>query len=362
MSTMQRVSGLVSKDIANYITNQQTWGGILYNVKAYGAKGDGSTNDTAAIQAAIDAAIAQGVQDIYFPPGNYVASGLTNTEQVNFVGDGAKFVGTTYAIFNDGMQLKKARLGKGQQSGNIFISTEGTHKEIADIDSVALHVVSGSRTDFANGSVEFPRVWGINTIVAKHEHFTNSYVVGLEVSMVNNTTNTAGVIGVLSSYVGQANGARAAFESTGNIAGWTNGLMIDAVKPTGTGIRLDDSIPAVFGGAAGGGMSVGIDLSPVTAFTNGAILLGNGHSISSRDDVGGITSILFTNAALTGLRVAGTSGNLVIQDKTGVTNYLRAGVDATNSIEIRVNGALKRVEVGSTDSGGVGYRMLRVAN
>lgn len=44
------------------------------NVRAYGAKGDGSTNDTAAIQAAITAAVGT----VFFPKGNYlVNTGLT---------------------------------------------------------------------------------------------------------------------------------------------------------------------------------------------------------------------------------------------------------------------------------------------
>jgi hypothetical protein len=46
-----------------------------FNVMDYGATGDGSTDDTAAIQATIDAATAAGGGVIYFPPGIYLVSG-----------------------------------------------------------------------------------------------------------------------------------------------------------------------------------------------------------------------------------------------------------------------------------------------
>lgn len=59
------------------------------DVTAYGAKGDGSTNDTAAIQAAINAVCAYSVSQrpvLFFPPGTYIISqpqgGPTNTAPV----------------------------------------------------------------------------------------------------------------------------------------------------------------------------------------------------------------------------------------------------------------------------------------
>ncbi|GGD83216.1 right-handed parallel beta-helix repeat-containing protein [Microbacterium murale] len=42
------------------------------SVESFGAKGDGVTDDTAAVQAAIDSG-----ESVYFPPGTYVVSGLT---------------------------------------------------------------------------------------------------------------------------------------------------------------------------------------------------------------------------------------------------------------------------------------------
>ena len=43
------------------------------NVRDYGAKGDGATRDTAAIQAAIDAAEKQGGGEVHIPPGRYIS-------------------------------------------------------------------------------------------------------------------------------------------------------------------------------------------------------------------------------------------------------------------------------------------------
>jgi len=45
--------------------------GASFNVQDYGAVGDGTTDDTAAIQAAIDASVAAGGGTVYLPPGEY---------------------------------------------------------------------------------------------------------------------------------------------------------------------------------------------------------------------------------------------------------------------------------------------------
>jgi polygalacturonase len=47
-----------------------------YNIRTYGAKGDGQTIDTKAINQAIDAAAAAGGGTIYFPAGNYLSTSI----------------------------------------------------------------------------------------------------------------------------------------------------------------------------------------------------------------------------------------------------------------------------------------------
>ena len=57
----------------------------LFNVKDFGARGDGITDDTAAIQAAIDASLPGG--KVYFPAGVYRMSAPLRVGDSNFYGD-----------------------------------------------------------------------------------------------------------------------------------------------------------------------------------------------------------------------------------------------------------------------------------
>jgi len=56
------------------------------------------------------------------------------------------------------------------------------------------------------------------------------------------------------------------------------------------------------------------------------------------------------------------TNDLNIYDSINTLTAMQFDGDATNSVEIYVGGALKRIEVGAADSGGTGYRALRVLN
>ena len=56
----------------------------VYDVRTFGAAGDGKTKDTAAIQKAIDAAAAAGGGEVLLPAGTYLSGSLFFKSHVDF--------------------------------------------------------------------------------------------------------------------------------------------------------------------------------------------------------------------------------------------------------------------------------------
>ena len=84
-------------------------GGLFFNVKAYGVKGDGTTDDTVAIQAAINAAGAVGGQ-VYFPAGTFICNTVTAASgiQPSYCLLAYNFTGLTITGSGKGTILKTA--------------------------------------------------------------------------------------------------------------------------------------------------------------------------------------------------------------------------------------------------------------
>lgn len=68
------------------------WKDMIVNVKDYGAVGDGMTDDTAAIQRAINAVQQMGKAELWFPAGNYKVTELMNYDSISFIGDNASML------------------------------------------------------------------------------------------------------------------------------------------------------------------------------------------------------------------------------------------------------------------------------
>ncbi len=102
---------------ANKMTGgAQDKGGPIFNVKAYGAAGDGTTDDLEAIKSAIAAATSAGGGTILFPAGTYRTSGeiVITSHHINLLGVG---VGAT-DIRCDASVMKAIRFGfKGTTPG-----------------------------------------------------------------------------------------------------------------------------------------------------------------------------------------------------------------------------------------------------
>jgi hypothetical protein len=95
--TVSQATELIAQQYAQAANVKKVWGTIIFNVKdliyAGGAVGDGTTDDTSAVQAAVNDAVANNATLVFFPPGAYNVTNLTNTSTIHFIGDNATFVG-----------------------------------------------------------------------------------------------------------------------------------------------------------------------------------------------------------------------------------------------------------------------------
>lgn len=98
---MQQATELIAQQYANGAANKKVWSDIIFNVKAYGAVGDGSNDDSVAFTKAVAAAAVTGGM-VFFPPGTYITSSQTVPSNVTlWFANGAKLSvnsGVTVAI------------------------------------------------------------------------------------------------------------------------------------------------------------------------------------------------------------------------------------------------------------------------
>ncbi|MDN4546184.1 glycosyl hydrolase family 28-related protein [Pseudomonas sp. C32] len=83
---------------------------MIFNVRDFGAKGDGITDDTAAIQRAIDAAAAAGGGQVYAPTGTYIVSGGEEPS------DGCLMLKSNVYLYGDGMGATTVKVADGSDT------------------------------------------------------------------------------------------------------------------------------------------------------------------------------------------------------------------------------------------------------
>ncbi len=124
----------------------------VFNVKTYGgAKGDGSTDDSTAIQNTINAANSAGGGTVYFPPGTYVCSGLTIYGKIRYLGAG---------IENTILKLKNSSNTFLAQT-NGFASLTGTNGTGGEVNWMIEGItLDGNKASNGSATVPVLRVYG----------------------------------------------------------------------------------------------------------------------------------------------------------------------------------------------------------
>ena len=124
-------------------------GPLILNVKSFGAKGDDATDDTAAIQSAIDQAAAGNRGTVFFPPGTYrISSSLVITNQLSLMGSshGGTILKATSSItmikMENGSEVHDMRLiGNDRTSANSIAIKIGGNVSYPNVQAVIKNVM-----------------------------------------------------------------------------------------------------------------------------------------------------------------------------------------------------------------------------
>ena len=162
LGTNQNISFSPSGTGTTVVTNLEDKGGQVFNVKAYGAKGDGTTNDSPAFQSAYNAAVAAGGGTVLVPPVGGSGCYLLNTA-INMTNDNTKV--TIKGSAGVGVaQSGTSGLICANTGGVLFDITFSNNKTFRDLDVTAqksglsspstVGILSGRNSSGQNGQNE----------------------------------------------------------------------------------------------------------------------------------------------------------------------------------------------------------------
>ncbi|WP_223488583.1 M10 family metallopeptidase C-terminal domain-containing protein [Pseudomonas sp. A-RE-19] len=119
---------------------------MIFNVQNFGAKGDGITDDTAAVQSAIDAAAAAGGGQVYMPTGTYIVSGGAEPS------DGCLMLKSNVYLYGDGMGATTVKVADGSDTKITGIIRSAYGEETHDF-GVSNLTIDGNR-DSTTGKID----------------------------------------------------------------------------------------------------------------------------------------------------------------------------------------------------------------
>ena len=139
------------------VTNPVVWTSTTFNVENFGAKGDGVTNDTAAIQSAINAAANTPYSTVYLPTGTYlVTSSLEMYSDIRVEGEApplTTIVGGTANFGNDvaglfmfnsvsNVTFQNLTMNTSQDGNNFDLDGSVSDLHVTDVNLLNLGVAS----------------------------------------------------------------------------------------------------------------------------------------------------------------------------------------------------------------------------
>ena len=119
---------------------------MIFNVQNFGAKGDGLTDDTAAIQSAIDAAAAAGGGQVYMPTGTYIVSGGVEPS------DGCLMLKSNVYLYGDGMGATNVKVADGSDTKITGVIRSAYGEETHDF-GISNLTIDGNR-DSTTGKID----------------------------------------------------------------------------------------------------------------------------------------------------------------------------------------------------------------
>ena len=207
-SQMPALTGDVTTNAGSTVTTIQPYvvsdkGGQVFNVKAYGAIGDGATDDTAAVQAALSAASGASGGTLYFPSGTYNIGCLTIPTVTGTTNIGGTIINDTPSIRLTGAGSDMAAVGNAHRGkyGAIFNFTACANvAHIVTLGQGHLEIDHLLFNDALTDAV--PMIWDTNTVMHVHDNafYGGVYatsasqdvvVLGGGGSVVNNNTSGA---------------------------------------------------------------------------------------------------------------------------------------------------------------------------
>lgn len=284
--TTGSVVGSLNLGHANTWTAAQTFnagtlldkGEIVFDVKAYGATGNGTTDDTAAIQSAIDACHTAGGGKVWFPTGTYklvtnplkLYSGTTPTivaySNITLAGAGSSGTGgTIIEQTTTGIDVIKALndVANGAQSTNVTI------QDLCVTWGTGTLTNSGNGIYMAQQAAGGPsfQLWNLKNVVAQNFQGSGKYGFNTE-SAITTTFNTCMAVTCIGGF--NLNGAAGgSFDSVGTSVTYLN-CYANMATSTGIGFNNVDNTYTSY-------VSCAVDI--------GANMTGEAYNVAGSSDI-----------------------------------------------------------------------------